>query len=96
MVLISRILYSSWRRVAVACGLLFVFSTFFRSEYQNADGEPVGLDVYTGDAISPEAEGIWDNYVVKKEMLALAPVGLCFVQLLLVFLLGVGPAASAS
>ncbi|EER12246.1 chaperonin, putative [Perkinsus marinus ATCC 50983] len=43
-------------------------------EYQNADGEPVGLDVYTGDAISPEAEGIWDNYVVKKEMLALAPV----------------------
>ncbi|KAF4664776.1 T-complex protein 1 subunit zeta [Perkinsus olseni] len=45
-----------------------------QEEYQNADGEPVGLDVYTGDAISPAAEGIWDNYVVKKEYLALAPV----------------------
>ncbi|CAD7935014.1 unnamed protein product [Amoebophrya sp. A120] len=35
---------------------------------------PVGLDVGTGDALSPEAEGIYDNYRVKKQLFNLAPV----------------------
>lgn len=34
----------------------------------------VGLDVTTGDCISPSMEGIFDNYCVKKQMLNLTPV----------------------
>merc|ERR1712232_1155052 len=34
----------------------------------------VGVSVATGDPIDPALEGIWDNYIVKKQMLGLAPV----------------------
>lgn len=42
-------------------------------EYER-NSVPVGVDLITGDAISPSMEGIYDNYCVKKQMLALAPV----------------------
>ena len=32
-------------------------------------GEPVGLDLSTGEPISPAAEGIFDNYNVKRQMI---------------------------
>jgi len=35
---------------------------------------PIGLSVFTGDPIDPTIEGIYDNYIVKKQMLGLAPV----------------------
>merc|ERR1719343_1328931 len=35
---------------------------------------PVGISVATGDPIDPVMEGIRDNYIVKKQMLGLAPV----------------------
>merc|ERR1719221_1015464 len=34
----------------------------------------VGVSVATGDPIDPSLEGIFDNYIVKKQMLGLAPV----------------------
>jgi T-complex protein 1 subunit zeta len=34
----------------------------------------VGLDLTTGEAMSPAMEGIFDNYCVKKQMLNLTPV----------------------
>lgn len=36
--------------------------------------EAVGLDLITGDPCSPQVEGIWDNYIVKKQMFNLGPV----------------------
>eukprot|EP00918_Siedleckia_nematoides_P095400 GHVU01209472.1.p1 GENE.GHVU01209472.1~~GHVU01209472.1.p1 ORF type:complete len:534 (+),score=138.40 GHVU01209472.1:160-1761(+) len=36
-------------------------------------GRPTGVDVYAGTPLSPVAEGIWDNYRVKKQLLTLAP-----------------------
>ena len=36
--------------------------------------EAIGLELYTGEVISPELEGIYDNYMVKRQMLMLAPV----------------------
>lgn len=30
---------------------------------------PVGLDLSSGEALSPADEGIWDNYCVKKQLL---------------------------
>lgn len=36
--------------------------------------DAVGIDLNTGDTLSPEMEGIWDNYRVKKQLLSLAPV----------------------
>eukprot|EP00920_Eleutheroschizon_duboscqi_P007933 GHVT01018380.1.p1 GENE.GHVT01018380.1~~GHVT01018380.1.p1 ORF type:complete len:544 (-),score=137.26 GHVT01018380.1:465-2096(-) len=33
----------------------------------------VGLDIDTGNVICPVAEGIWDNYVVKRQLLSIAP-----------------------
>jgi len=43
------------------------------SEYET-NHQPVGLDLVTGNPISPAAEGIWDNYCVKRQFLQLAPV----------------------
>merc|ERR1712194_35651 len=46
----------------------------------NADrkkGDPitaVGIDLSSGETLSPEMEGIWDNYRVKKQLFNLAPV----------------------
>lgn len=34
----------------------------------------VGISVATGDPVDPTVEGIWDNYLVKKQTLGLAPV----------------------
>jgi T-complex protein 1 subunit zeta len=36
--------------------------------------EPVGLELFSGEAMSPEVEGVYDNYIVKRQMLMLAPV----------------------
>jgi T-complex protein 1 subunit zeta len=43
------------------------------SEYETTQ-QPVGLDLVSGNPISPAAEGIWDNYFVKRQFLQLAPV----------------------
>jgi len=44
------------------------------AENDQAGGAAVGLDLTTGDTLSPEMEGIWDNYRVKKQLFNLAPV----------------------
>lgn len=36
--------------------------------------EPTGIDLFSGETFSPEMEGIWDNYRVKKQLFNLAPV----------------------
>ncbi|PFH36298.1 putative TCP-1 chaperonin [Besnoitia besnoiti] len=36
-------------------------------------GQPVGLNLATGEALSPAVEGIWDNYRVKRQVLSIAP-----------------------
>ena len=51
-------------------------------EEQERVEKPVGLDLNTGDAFSPAAEGIWDSYTVKKQILNLSTV--LATQLLLV------------
>jgi T-complex protein 1 subunit zeta len=43
-------------------------------EEQISSGVKVGLDVVTGETISPEAEGIWDNCCVKRQCIHLATV----------------------
>jgi T-complex protein 1 subunit zeta len=37
-------------------------------------GKPVGVDVMSGEPIDPATEGIWDNYIVKKQLFSLGPV----------------------
>jgi T-complex protein 1 subunit zeta len=32
-------------------------------------GEPVGLDVNSGEALRPADAGIYDNYIVKKQII---------------------------
>lgn len=41
-------------------------------EYEQ--GNVVGLDVFTGDALSPSMAGIYDNYLVKRQILHSAPI----------------------
>lgn len=47
-----------------------------------AKGEVVGLDLATGEPLDPKASGIYDNYIVKRQMVGLA--GVISTQLLLV------------
>jgi len=35
---------------------------------------PVGVNLATGDPMDPVTEGIWDNYIVKKQTLGLSPI----------------------
>ena len=51
-------------------------------EEQVASGAKLGLDVVTGDTMSPEAEGVWDNVCVKRQYIHLSTV--LATQLLLV------------
>jgi len=43
------------------------------SKYES-EGVPVGLNIVTGEPMAPVAAGVLDNYCVKKQFLALAPV----------------------
>eukprot|EP01104_Vermistella_antarctica_P015805 TRINITY_DN525_c0_g1_i1.p1 TRINITY_DN525_c0_g1~~TRINITY_DN525_c0_g1_i1.p1 ORF type:complete len:584 (+),score=188.01 TRINITY_DN525_c0_g1_i1:167-1753(+) len=36
---------------------------------EHAKGHMVGVDITTGDPMDPEAEGVWDGYRVKRQML---------------------------
>jgi len=47
-----------------------------------AKGNPVGLDVYTGNPMLPEKQGIWDNTRVKRQFLHLG--SMIAIKLLLV------------
>lgn len=51
-------------------------------EEQEKTGLKLGLDVVTGDTMSPEAEGVWDNTCVKRQSIHLSTV--LATQLLLV------------
>ncbi|KAI0564514.1 TCP-1/cpn60 chaperonin [Gracilaria domingensis] len=51
-------------------------------EEDNAKGHFAGLDLATGDPLDPKASGIYDNYVVKRQLLGLASI--ISTQLLLV------------
>lgn len=51
-----------------------------QEEHEN--GNVVGLDVVTGEPLDPRLSGIYDNYIVKKQILQSAPVVVS--QLLLV------------
>jgi T-complex protein 1 subunit zeta len=51
-------------------------------EQERTDGEPVGLDLNSGETFLPAALGIWDSYTVKKQILNLSTV--LATQLLLV------------
>ena len=39
-----------------------------QDEYTSG-GQPVGLDLSTGEPMLPSDEGVWDNYRVKRQLL---------------------------
>jgi T-complex protein 1 subunit zeta len=36
--------------------------------------KPFGVDVYTGEPLPALTAGVWDNYIVKRQFLNIAPV----------------------
>jgi T-complex protein 1 subunit zeta len=38
------------------------------------DYEPFGVDVYTGEPLPAAVSAVWDNYIVKRQFLNIAPV----------------------
>ena len=38
------------------------------------EGQPFGVDVVTGEPLPAATSHIWDNYIVKKQFLNIAPV----------------------
>ncbi len=45
-----------------------------QSQEEHEAGSVVGLDVGTGEALDPVLAGIYDNYLVKKQILQSSPV----------------------
>lgn len=43
-----------------------------QEEYER--GSKVGLDISTGEPLDPQMAGIFDNYLVKKQVIQSAPV----------------------
>mmetsp|Transcript_9706 Transcript_9706/g.11256 ORF Transcript_9706/g.11256 Transcript_9706/m.11256 type:complete len:543 (+) Transcript_9706:102-1730(+) len=41
---------------------------------EHENGNVVGLDVYTGEPLSPSTSGIYDNYIVKRQIISSAPI----------------------
>jgi T-complex protein 1 subunit zeta len=56
--------------------------TMITLQEEHAKGHIVGVDIATGGAVDPKTAGIFDNFVVKKQMMSLASV--ISTQLLLV------------
>lgn len=52
--------------------MVYCYVALFQEEYER--GTKVGLDINTGDPIDPQASGIYDNYLVKKQIIQSAPV----------------------
>lgn len=44
------------------------------AQEEHENGNVVGLDVATGEALDPVLSGIYDNYLVKKQILQSSPV----------------------
>jgi T-complex protein 1 subunit zeta len=36
--------------------------------------EPFGVDVFTGEPLPAAVSAVWDNYIVKRQFLNIAPV----------------------
>lgn len=36
--------------------------------------EPFGVDVFTGEPLPATVSAVWDNYIVKRQFLNIAPV----------------------
>jgi hypothetical protein len=43
-------------------------------EAHQRKGEAFGVDVLTGEALPAATAHIWDNYIVKRQFLNIAPV----------------------
>lgn len=41
---------------------------------EHEQGANVGIDISTGEAIDPQVAGIYDNYLVKRQIILSAPV----------------------
>jgi len=59
-----------------------VVETIIKLQEANYKGNVVGLDVQTGEPFDPDTEGVYDNYIVKRNMLENSTV--MAMQLLLV------------
>jgi len=46
-----------------------VIDTMLKLEEAHGKGHIVGLDIHTGDPIDPDEEGIYDNYIVTRQVL---------------------------
>lgn len=48
--------------------------TLIALQDEHAKGNVVGIDIATGDPMDPTLLGIYDNYLVKKQIIQSAPI----------------------
>ena len=58
--------------IACSCAAKLDCAQCMQEEHKQ--GNVVGLDVSTGEALDPAMAGIFDNYLVKKQILQSAPI----------------------
>lgn len=59
-------------RAGIYKGLWMRLLQLLQEEYER--GSKVGLDISTGEPLDPQMAGIFDNYLVKKQVIQSAPV----------------------
>jgi chaperonin GroEL (HSP60 family) len=55
-------------------GWLNIKSCITSAQEEHENGNVVGLDVSTGEPLDPVLSGIYDNYLVKKQILQSSPI----------------------
>lgn len=45
-----------------------------KMQEEHENGLQVGLDLDSGEPMDPETAGVWDNYLVKRQLIQSAPV----------------------
>lgn len=48
--------------------------TIIALQDEHSQGNVVGIDISTGDPMDPTVLGIYDNYLVKKQIIQSAPI----------------------
>jgi T-complex protein 1 subunit zeta len=71
MICVLNILYMLWR--AGLCRY-DAQDVLIKLQEEHERGNVVGFDIATGEPLDPQMAGIYDNYIVKRQIILSAPV----------------------
>lgn len=66
--------HSTYCYITTVCCRYDAQDVLIKLQDEHERGANVGLDISTGEAVDPQVAGIYDNYIVKRQIILSAPV----------------------